>query len=325
MFKKILVPLDRSALAEQAIGQAALIARGAAAEIELVLVHAPFPFAGYSASPWEEAEWSADHKYLEAVADDLNSGSSVPVTHAVMRGAPAECICERALDADLVVMTSHGRTGLSRAWLGSIADSVVRHTSAPVLMLRPGKTSTPRAVARHGFRHILVPIDGSDLAGEALGPAIQLAKAIGADLTLFRAVPSIPLLAAYDATIPLGHEPMVVDQEASDALRLQVKRELGALAERLHDVHGLTVMFDVATSAQSADAIVQFARAYDIDCIAMTTHGRGGSRLLLGSVADKVLRGSGLPVLLRRPVYVVEEYLKSEDIAEQLPSLAGSK
>jgi nucleotide-binding universal stress UspA family protein len=325
MFKKILVPLDRSALAEQAIGQAALIARGAKAEIDLVLVHAPFPFDGPTEPAWERAEWSADHKYLESVAEDLHSGSLVPVTHVVMRGTPTECICDRALDADLIVMTSHGRTGLSRAWLGSVADSIVRRTSAPVLILRPEKTSTPRAPSRHSFKRILVPIDGSELAGEALGPATQLAKAIGADLSLFRAVPPVPLLAAYDATVPIVYQPMVVDQEATETLRLQVTSELGALAERLHDAHGLSVTFDATISAQSADAIVQFARAHNIDCIAMTTHGRGASRLLLGSVADKVLRGSGLPVLLRRPVRVVEGYLKSEDIVEQLPALAGSK
>ena len=325
MFKKILVPLDRSALAEQAIGQAALIARGAEAGIDLVLVHTPFPFAGYTEAPWEEAEWAADHKYLEAVAEDLQSGSSVPVTHVVMRGAPSERICERALDADLVVMTSHGRTGLSRAWLGSVADSVVRHSSVPVLLLRPGKTSTPRAAARHGFKHILVPIDGSELAGEALGPAIQLAEAVGADLTLFRVVPPVPLIAAYDVTVPLGYQPMIVDHEATEKLRVQVKNELGMLAERLHDAHGFAVMFDAVASAQVADEIVQFARAHDIDCVAMTTHGRGASRLLLGSVADKVLRGSGLPVLLRRPVRVVETYLKSDEVADQLPALAGSK
>jgi len=192
-------------------------------------------------------------------------------------------------------------------------------------MLRPERTSTPRGASRNAFKHLLVPIDDSELAGEALGPAIPLAKAIGADLTLFRAVPPLPVIAAYDATVPLGYQPMVIDPEASETLRLQVKSELEALATRLRDAHGFAVKVSAVTSAQTADAIVQFARSHDIDCIAMTTHGRGASRLVLGSVADKVLRGSGLPVLLRRPVRVVEDYLKSEDIVEQLPAFAGSK
>jgi len=321
MFKKILVPLDRSALAEQAIGQAALIARGANAAIELVAVHSPYPLD----PQWDDAEWNAQHKYVEAVERDLQSGSSVPVTHVVMRGSAATCICDRALDADLIVMTSHGRTGFSRAWLGSVADSIVRHSSVPVLMLRAEKTSKQRAAARRGFKHILVPIDSSDLAGEALGPAINLAKALGADLTLFRVVGPIPLIAGYNVAIPLAYQPMVVDQEATEQLLTEVRAELGALADRLHATHGLNVASDAIVDEHSAGAIVDFVRSHDIDCIAMTTHGRGASRLLLGSVADKVLRGSGVAVLLRRPVGVVEEYLKSEDVVEQLPVLAGSK
>jgi nucleotide-binding universal stress UspA family protein len=319
MFKKILVPLDRSALAEQAIGQAALIAHGAEARIDLVVVHSPYLFE----AQWNDAEWKADHRYLEAVERDLQSAVPVPVTHGVMRGSAADRICERALDADLVVMTSHGRAGLSRAWLGSVADSVVRNTSVPVLILLPTTTSKPRAAARSGFRHILVPIDGSELAGEALGPAINLAKAIGADLTLFQAVHPIPLIDGYDPRIPLTLQSMVVDEGTTAAILSQTKRRLGALAKRLHDEHGLVVSSDAAVDDQIADAIVHFALTHDIDCIAMTTHGRGASRLLLGSVADKVLRGSGLPVLLRRPVGLVEGCLSSEDVAGRVAALGG--
>ena len=177
MLERILVPLDRSALAEQAIGQAMLIARGAGASIDLVLVHTPFPFAGFSGKRWDETEWKVEHDYLEAVARDVQSCSSRPVTHAVMRGAATEKICERATDADLIVMTSHGRTGLSRAWLGSVADGVVHRTPVPVLILRAERPTQPRGAGRHGFERILVPIDGSELSGEALGPAIELAKA----------------------------------------------------------------------------------------------------------------------------------------------------
>jgi nucleotide-binding universal stress UspA family protein len=325
MLERILVPLDRSALAERAIGQAMLIARGAGASIDLVLVHTPFPFAGFSGKRWDETEWKVEHDYLEAVARDVQSCSSRPVTHAVMRGAATEKICERATDADLIVMTSHGRTGLSRAWLGSVADGVVHRTSVPVLVLRAERPTQPRGMAHHGFKRILVPIDGSELAGEALGPAIELAKAVGASITLFRAVHPIPLIAAYDVTLPLTFQPMVVDADATEHALARVKGELATIAEQLRHAHGLDVDFGVAADARSADAIVEFARARAIDCIAMSTHGRGASRLVIGSVADKVLRGSGLPVLLRHPVGVVESYLNPEEVEDQLPALAGSK
>jgi nucleotide-binding universal stress UspA family protein len=88
----------------------------------------------------------------------------------------------------------------------------------------------------------------------------------------------------------------------------------------------VTVSFSALVDEHSAgEAIAEFARSHNIDCIAMTTHGRGASRLLLGSVADKVLRGSGVPVLLRRPVGIVEDYLSATDVADQLPALSGTK
>ncbi|MGH7618928.1 MAG: universal stress protein [Gemmatimonadaceae bacterium] len=322
MFKKILVPLDRSALAEQAIGEAALLARGSNATIDLVLVHTPFPFAGGPEAPWNDAEWAAEHTYLEAVEHDLRSGSSVPVTHAIMRGNPIERICDRASDADLIVMTSHGRTGLSRVWLGSVADAIVRRTSIPVLILRAKTSGHARAELRRGFRHILVPIDGSALAGEALGPAIDVAKASGADLLLFRAVYPIPLIAAYDAMSALAYQSLAVDQDATAESVAAARAELEKLAVRLRDMHHIDVAIEAVADPRSADAITQYARAHEIDCIAMSTHGRGGSRLFLGSVADKVLRGSGVAVLLRRPVGVVENYLVTEELTK-LPSLVG--
>src|SRR5512133_3166774 len=111
MFSKILIPLDRSSLAEQAIGQAVAIARASHAEIDVVLVHDPLPFAGYGDAPWNAEQWSDENRYVESIATEIASGAGVPVTHTVVRGAPVEMICGRARDvnADLVVMTSHGR------------------------------------------------------------------------------------------------------------------------------------------------------------------------------------------------------------------------
>src|SRR5437899_8764831 len=139
MFSKVLVPLDRSPLAEQALGQAAAIARAAHAEIDVVLVHEPLQFTGYRNGTLNDDMIKAEEAYLESVATELSSSASVPVTHAVVSGSPVDMICARAREtgANLIVMTSHGRTGLSRAWLGSVADAVVRRSAVPVLMLRP--------------------------------------------------------------------------------------------------------------------------------------------------------------------------------------------
>ena len=324
MFKTILVPLDRSALAEQAIGQAALIARGAKAALDLVLVHTPFPFVGHAESSIDEAEWSAEHTYLEAVQKDLESGAGVPVTHTVMRGAAAQHICAHAADvnADLVVITSHGRTGISRAWLGSVADAVVRHSATPVLMLRPTDTPHARLAARHSFRRILVPLDGSRLAADALGPALDLARATGASIVLLRVLQPVPLLIPYDGTVPFVYQPMVVDDAATEIVLEEATQKLAALAHRLQDDEGVPISAEVVLDSRVADAIVHFARGHDIDVIAMSTHGRGASRWLLGSVADKVLRGSELPVLLRRPVTVANDSAR-DNAAEENQYLSG--
>src|SRR5215467_4833564 len=97
MFRTLLVPLDRSSLAEEAIGQAASIARGSApgVTIDIVLVHEPFPFAGYADLPWDGDEADAEQKYVEAIAAEIQSGANVQATCAVLRGQPADMICQR--------------------------------------------------------------------------------------------------------------------------------------------------------------------------------------------------------------------------------------
>lgn len=328
MFKKILVPLDRSALAEQAIGQAALIARRAKAAIDLVVVHVPFPFAGFSDEPWNDKQAAAEAKYLETIQTELRSGSGVPATYAVLNGEPADHICLRALDvgADLIVMTTHGRTGISRLWLGSVAGAVVRHSTIPVLMLRPAKSSRGRTPARHPFKRILVTLDGSALAADALGPATDLAHATGAALVLLRVILPLPLMAAPDPTIGFAYQPMIADEPATEGIAAEARRQVEAVASRLRDDTGLDVSTDVFIDGRVAEAIVRFAQSHDVDVIAMSTHGRGATRWLLGSVADKVLRSARLPVLLRRPAAVSTDIkvLTDADAADQL-SAVGSQ
>jgi nucleotide-binding universal stress UspA family protein len=328
MFRKLLLPLDRSSLAEQAIGHAASIARESGAAIDIVLVHEPFPFAGYADLPWEEeTDAAAEQKYLEAVADELKSGAQVTATCAVLRGAPADMIIRRAREvgADLIVMTSHGRTGLSRTWLGSVADAVMRKSAIPVFMLRPERESetTKRRVAARGVKRILVPMDGSALAGGIVPAATDLARAAHASITLLRVVPIVPIVMAYEPTLPVTSLPVVPDEAATQQLVDLATTELESAAQRLHAETGIAIDSHVVVSGHAAQAIVDQAEALKIDVIAMSTHGRGASRLLLGSVADKVLRSSRVPVLLYRPVEVRATTLTLDEaeVVRQLPSL----
>jgi nucleotide-binding universal stress UspA family protein len=324
MFKKLLVPLDRSPLAEQAIGQAAAIARAAHASIDIVLVHEPLPFAGFGDAPWNAEERKYEDKYLETIADEISTGATVPITHNVMRGEPVEMIYTRAcdIDADLIVMTSHGRTGLNRAWLGSVAHGVLRRSVVPVLMLRPMEGKTDRKAAHHLFKHILVPLDGSAFSADILSHATALAQCSGARVTLLRVVRPVPMV-TVDIDMSIAYPPMIPDAALTDQLVDKANAEIADVARQIRHGGYADVDAEVVVANNVAHAIIDFALGHSVDAIAMSTHGRGASRLLMGSVADKVVRASGLPMLLIRPVGVGDEPAAKES-KESLVSIAGS-
>jgi nucleotide-binding universal stress UspA family protein len=305
MFRKLLVPLDRSSLAEQAVGQAAAIARASRAEIALVLVHQPLPFAGLHDEPWNAEQRDDEDKYLDWVAQEILSGSSVPATHAVITGDVVDSICKQAwnVDADVIVMTSHGRTGLSRAWLGSVTEGVLRHSAIPVLVLRPIETSSDRLAAHHLFKHVLVPLDGSALAGDILPSVSALARVAGARVTLLRVVQPVPVM-LIDVDMAYASPPAIQDDEATRHVVEEATQQLDEVSRQLADGTGLEVDAHVVVAGSVAHAIIDYARGHNVDVIGMSTHGRGASRFLVGSVADKVLRASGLPMLMHRPTGV---------------------
>lgn len=300
MFSRIVIPLDRSPLAEQAIGRAAAIARASNAGMDLVLVHQPFPVDGFNDAPWNAELWDSEKRYLETVAAGLSTTAALPVTHAVLRGEAVDGICRRIdeVHADLVVMTSHGRTGWSRAWMGSVADGVVRHAAVPVLMLRPTEGTTRRN-EEAPFKRVLVPVDGSELSTEVFAAASAMARCSDARLSLLRVVQPVPILQA-DSNSPFSYVPELIDDPSTNRIADEARVRLAQVAQRLRAETGVDVDAQVVVERFIAPAILAFARAHDVDLIAMSTHGNRISRLLLGSVADKVLRGSEVPVLLYR-------------------------
>jgi nucleotide-binding universal stress UspA family protein len=310
MFKKLLVPLDGSSLAEEAIGCAAAIARASGASVDLVLVHQPFPFVAFNETPWNAASVQHESVYLASVADELRTGAGVTVTQAVVQGETAPGIVAHAAEtgADLIVMTSHGRTGLSRAWIGSIAGETIRRSTVPVLVLRPVKTATDRRAAHQPFKSVLVTLDGSELALEIVAAAASLARCNSAKLILLRIVQPVPLV-SMDVGMPYVSPAPIPDDAATERIVDEAKQDLADVARGI-GVHGLDVETHVVVDAHVAGGIIDFARAHGGGAIAMSTQGRGAARVVFGSVADKVLRASGLPVMLRHPVNVrVEEVL----------------
>lgn len=330
MFKKLLVPLDRSPLAEQAVGTAVAIAREAHAAIDLVLVHER-PFGIEPRSSLDLTNWHDDDEYLATIATEVQASVDLPVTHAVPTGNPVEMICARAHaeGVDLIVMTSHGRTGLSRAFLGSVADGVVRQSAVPVLLLRVAeqKPVTRPIRALPLFRRILVPLDGSAFSADVLMSAADLARCGNGKLLLLRVVPPVPKVAA---DVPLGSSAALlaeVDEIATRTLVEQAHDDLVGVVRSLARTGIADVETAVVLDPRVSRAIIDHANHHRADAIAMSTHGRGATRLVVGSVADKVMRNAKMSILLRRPVGVETErhWLSAAGIDEQLSAIAGAE
>jgi len=229
----------------------------------------------------------------------------VAVSARVLDGSVGEALSARvrATGADLVVMTTHGRGPLGRLLLGSFADQLVRRADVPLLLVRPGE-ALPDFAADSLPRRVLVPLDGSPLAEEILGPATSLAKLMKAEVVLMRIVP--PALSSNYPTPSEGIKPFgeallkqLENQEA--AARREAGVYLEGVARRLRS-EGLTVATRVASNDRPAAAILEQAQVDATDLIALETHGRHGiTRLFLGSVADKVLREASVPMLVQRP------------------------
>jgi nucleotide-binding universal stress UspA family protein len=308
MFREILVPLDGSAHSEHALPLAAALADLSGGRLTLVRVHTPAARVpprddGLEGLPGvREADTLAvegARRYLEGLSGDIAPelvGHAVRTT--VLVGAVADELLRYAREAsiDLVVMTTHGRGAVGRAWLGSIADRLIRRARIPILLRRPGDVpGVLRSVPL--WKHVLVPLDGSDIAAQILAPALALARLTHARITLLRVVDRTLLTFGYP---PVPHG-VVLESPAAANDEAIAHAALEAIAASLR-AEGLHVDTSVVAHPRPAEAILQSAEALDADLIALSTRGRGGvSRVLLGSVADKVLRAAPVPVLVQRP------------------------
>jgi nucleotide-binding universal stress UspA family protein len=304
----VLVPLDGSAFSEQALPLAADLARARRAPLHLVHVHTPVFGVGVpDAYPVGEADTDADARgreeaHLDGLAEQMRESAGV-VTHAtVLDGAVVEGLNGYAVetDAGLVVMTTHGRGGMGRAWLGSVADGLLRNSHRPLLLLRPAEGEPP-PVRLEQIGHILVPLDGSRLAEAVLPEAVALARHASARMTLVRIVPPVALPDA-GAFGGAATDPAVLEAQRSEAARY-----LEEVARRFAG-EGIGMGTSASVSWSAAAGVLDTAKEVDADLIAMATHGRGGwQRVALGSVADKVVRGGRTPVLVLRPETSEEE------------------
>ena len=168
MYKQILVPLDGSAFAEAALPLATALSRKTKADLHVTTVVEPIPAFAYE--EWESAAKDWSEEYLASVAGRISEAAGGKVTTALHTGHVVETLIEEAeaTNADVVVMATHGRGTLSRAWLGSVADGFMRQAELPVIFVRPEEGDAPPPEPRPDFETILVPLDGSELSESAL-------------------------------------------------------------------------------------------------------------------------------------------------------------
>jgi nucleotide-binding universal stress UspA family protein len=298
-----MVPLDGSPFAEHALPLALGIARKTGARLLLAQVHWPevferlvslYPAGNPSAGASEQA-------YLRNTRERLAAVAAVAVETALLEGQVAGALHEEAVrcEADLVVMATHGHGPLSRLWLGSVADELLRRLPMPLLLVRPG--AEPADLKQEPlFRRILVPLDGSARAEKVLEPATTLGALGGAEYVLARVIAPVPVVGLDLA----GYAPGGLELPEIERRQAEAHAYLDRIAGRLRG-RSLSVRTSVLVRKHAATGILEAAEAHGADLVALATRGHGGfKRLLLGSVADKVIRGAATPVLAWRPPVV---------------------
>jgi len=275
MYRNVIVPLDGSPFAERALRAATAIATRRHAQLVLIRVHDTHPHLVFQPPSWEELVRDEERAYLERQAANLLAGGCTNVTWRALEGVPEHVVSSCAADSPdaLIVMSTHGRTGIRRTWLGSVADAIVRHTRSPVLLLRP-ELHEP-SPAEPLFENVLVALDGSGMAERVLTHAMAFAETFGAGLLLFRAAPASHTSLAYEYLRAV--RAMCVAQAPS-----------------------ITVTIEVQATGDPGEAIQIRARRLERPLIALGSHGRGVSRYVFGSVADEVLRGKPQALLMIR-------------------------
>jgi nucleotide-binding universal stress UspA family protein len=301
IMETILVPLDGSPFGEHALPAALAIARRRPTRIALAHVHQLIiPTIAAAEAPLfdqtpDELLRQQEALYLEGISRRLGAIWDGPITRTMLEVPVADALAHHAemIGAALIVLSTHGRGGLARAWLGSVADRLIRLSPVPTLMVRPGD-EPPDLTREPPIRHILIPLDGSPLAEQAIPLALKVGRLTRAHYTLVQVVEPV-----FRNFLLGGPEPPV-DMDAEAAAWKRASEYLDAVAVKLRD-QGLTIWTEARVGSPAA-AILESAAMNGADLIAMTTHGRSGvARLLVGSVADKLLRGATVPLLIARP------------------------
>jgi nucleotide-binding universal stress UspA family protein len=299
MYNKILVPLDGSTVAEAALPYARTLARKLNLQVELLGVVDVAALATQlsrgSARHFETMvgeTTSSSEAYLKRIAASFVSRN---VSCSTESGRPEEVISEKAgAKGTLLAMATHGRSGINRFLLGSIAEKVLRVATSPILLVRA--TEGAKNDGEASLNSVVVPLDGSTAAEAVMPNVIELARELGMEVILLRTyrVPA-NIYSAPEEYFPVQYEE--IKAELSDEAREYLDRKTEELRR-----FGVPKVSAMCREGLAPDEIIALGRTLPDNIIAMCTHGRTGvNRWMLGSVTETVVRHSGDPVLVVRP------------------------
>ena len=290
ILQKILVPLDGSRTAESVLPYIRDLAPRFDSHVDVL---------GTGMGKKERRVNLLLEDYTKRMAVNL-CGDSIEAEPILLYGNAADKILDYTAqnEIDLIVMATHGRSGITRWWMGSVAEKVINEAPTPVLLIPSKRPKKSDIAKKSSFLKILVPLDGSDIGQAALPYVEALAIETGASVDLLQVI-SPP--GTVEASILGGSDWRKFVKAMQDA----AEEYLNSIAEKLNG-KGIKTACEVVTG-DPADKIVEFAEDNKISLIAMSTHGRTGlARWMLGSVTDKVLHGAKLPMwLVRSPKMII--------------------
>lgn len=299
MFERILVPLDGSALAERALAPTLALAEAVQGEVMLLCAPHPQPMSideyskGYSWWWPEQAHERAceeSAEYLSALAERW-AREGVVIRQQVTEGDAASVIVDSAaeLNVDLIVMSPHGYSGLTRWVLGKVAEKVLRSAPCPVLLVRDARS----------IDSIVITLDGSALAERALEPGLEVARRLDAAVTLLHVATPEPL--PEETWQRWEHLERKTGEDPDSGQAEQEERYLQAICSHYAEGHRGRIETELL-DGPPAQRIIEFVEAQPVDLVVMATHGRTGlRRWAYGSVTEKVLRGCRRSLLTVRP------------------------
>ncbi len=321
MYRRILVTLDGTKLAERALGYARILGRSLNVPITLLRVVQYVPRVSTELNPVRNVHRTLPYRidqgtiYLTRIAAGLKS-DGLDVECIVQEGTPGSVIIEQAnlVPGTLVAMSTHSRYGLPRLWFGSVTDEVLRKTEIPMLII--GSHVTWDAATEPDLDRVIVALDGSDFAEKALPHGAAVAKALGLKVILAKVTPAEGLLFYEDRVDAPEDEinPEDVDSHAKKYLR---NIERGLRKQKVRSI-GKEVLHGMDASV----ALAEYAADGGNSLLAVATHARSGlARGLIGSVADRLVQESPNPLLVLHVVHHGAEDEESEKVmAEPEPT-----